>query len=417
MATAPSSRCSVADALDPDLLAPATLADPYPVLADLRERSPVHWSARYRAWLLTRYDDCDAAHRDPRFSSNRIAPVLRKLEAEGGSDALIRTLRVLAGWMVFKDGAEHRRLRALVNRAFTPRAVARMHETIERLTDELLDALEGRTEADLVRELAFPLPAIVIAEMLGVAPEDRNRFKSWSEDVASLVFGAVDDERRHERAKSGMAELVAYFHGLIDAAEREPGEDLLAHLVAVRSADGDALTRDELVAMCTLLLFGGHETTTNLLSSGVLALLRHPDQADRLRAAPALARCAVEELLRFDGPARISARVVAEQLELRGQTLHAGERVYLVLAAANRDPERFERPDDLDLGRDPNPHIGFGIGRHYCLGAPLARLEGAIAIPRVFARLRSLRLDDDALAWQPTLLSRSLRALPVRYER
>jgi cytochrome P450 len=169
--------------------------------------------------------------------------------------------------------------------------------------------------------------------------------------------------------------------------------------------------------MCTLLLFGGHETTTNLLSSGVLALLRHPDQADRLRAAPALARCAVEELLRFDGPARISARVVAEQLELRGQTLHAGERVYLVLAAANRDPERFERPDDLDLDRDPNPHIGFGIGRHYCLGAPLARLEGAIVIPRVFARLRSLRLDDDALAWQPTLLSRSLRALPVRYER
>jgi len=402
--------------MDPDLLAPATLADPYPVLAELRERAPVHWSERYRAWLLTRYDDCDAAHRDPRFSSDRITPVLRRLEAQGGSDALVRTLRVLAGWMVFKDGTEHRRLRGLVTRAFTPRAVASMRATVEGLADELIEALADDTEGDLVRDLAFPLPAIVIAEMLGVAPADRDRFKAWSEDVAALVFGAADDAQRHERATSGMGQLVEYFHGLIDAAEREPREDLLGHLVGVRTAEGDALTRDELVAMCTLLLFGGHETTTNLLSSGVLALVRHPEQAARLRDDPALAQGAVEELMRFDGPARISARVVTEELELRGATLRPGDRAYLVLAAANRDPERFERPDELDLGRDPNPHIGFGIGRHYCLGAPLARLEAAIVIPRVLERLANLRLAEDRLAWQPTLLSRSLAALPVRYE-
>ena len=400
-------------AADPDLLSAEALADPYPVLAELRENAPVHWSDRYRAWLLTSYEDCEAAHRDPRFSSDRIAPVLARLEAAGAPEALIRTLRVLAGWMVFKDGPEHRRLRGLVNRAFTPRAVARLHEAIERTTDELLAAVRPRGEADLVAELAFPLPAIVIAELLGVPPSDRDRFKAWSEDVASLVFGAVDDESRHERAQAGMAELVAYFDGLIDRAS---GDDLLAHLVTVRTPDGDALTREELIAMCTLLLFGGHETTTNLLSSGTLALLRHPDQAARLAADPdALVRTAVEELMRFDGPARISARVMAADVELRGQRLRAGDRAYLVLAAANRDPATFERPDGLDLTRAPNPHIGFGLGTHYCLGAPLARLEGAIVFPRVLDQLPALRLAGAELRWRPTLLSRSLAALPVAF--
>lgn len=399
--------------IDDDLLAPGTLADPYPVLARLREEAPVHWSERYRAWLLTRHDDCEAAHTDPRFSSDRITPMLAKLEADGAPAELLATMRVLAGWMTFKDGPPHRRLRALVLRAFTPRTVERLQDRVITITEELLVAIGDRDRFDVVAAVAHPLPAIVIAELLGVPAADRDRFKAWSTDVAALVFGAVDDDSRHARASQGMAELVAYLSALVDGARTRDDDDLLVLLVRARTADGDVLTHEEIVAMCTLLLFGGHETTTNLLGSGVLALLEHPVEADRLREDPSLTPAAVEELLRFDGPARISARVAREDLTLRGHEIRAGQRVFLVLAAANRDPARFARPDVLDVGRDPNPQLGFGLGRHYCLGAPLARLEARVAIPRIMQRLEGMQRTPGALRWQPTLISRSLVALPV----
>lgn len=399
--------------IDDDLLAPATLADPYPVLARLREESPVHWSERYRAWLLTGHADCDAAHTDGRFSSDRITPMLAKLETDGEPEELLATLRVLAGWMTFKDGPPHRRLRALVLRAFTPRTVERLHDRVTAITDELLATTGDQDELDVVAAVAHPLPAIVIAELLGVPAADRDRFKAWSTDVAALVFGAVDDDSRHARASQGMAELVAYLSALVHGARGRDDDDLLVLLVGARTSDGDVLTHDEIVAMCTLLLFGGHETTTNLLGSGVLALLDHPDQADRLREDPSLTATAVEELLRFDGPARISARVAREDFVLHGHAIAAGQRIFLVLAAANRDPTRFTDPDALDVGRDPNPHLGFGLGQHYCLGAPLARLEARIAIPRIMRRLDGMQRTPGPLRWQPTLISRSLVALPV----
>ncbi len=406
--------------LDPalgDLLRPAAVADPFPALATIRAADPVHWSVRHRAWLITRYDDVAALHTDRRLSSDRMTPLLNGLRERGSSPRLIRMVAILADWMTFKDGADHRRLRFLVNRAFTPRVVARMREQIAAITDGLLDQLPASGEADLVAAYAYPLPAIVIAEMLGVPAADRDRFKSWSADISSLVFGAVDDPDRHDRAESGMTELVDYFEGLIAAAEDGGGETLLDHLVRVRGEDGDALSGDELLAMCTLLLFGGHETTTNLLSSGTLALLTHPRERESLEAEPEPSPAAVEELLRFDGPAKVSVRVAAERLELRGKTIEPGDRVFLVLAAANRDPEAFADPDRLDLHRAPNRQIGFGVGPHYCLGAPLARLEGLVSIPLVLRRLDGLRLADGAeLTYRPTLLSRSLEALPVSYD-
>jgi cytochrome P450 len=399
-----------------DLLRPAAVADPFPDLAVIRSEDPVHWSVRHRAWLVTRFGDVAAAHTDPRLSSDRMTPLLRRLRERGASPQLIRMVAVLADWMTFKEGADHRRLRFLVNRAFTPRVVARMRAGIAAITDDLLDGLPESGEADLVAAFAYPLPAIVIAEMLGVPSADRDRFRAWSADISALVFGAVDDPDRHDRAESGMTELVEYFEGLIEAAGGD-GDTLLDHLVRVRSEDGDALSREELLAMCTLLLFGGHETTANLLSSGTLALLENPDQRRRLLAEPELAEAAVEELLRFDGPAKVSVRVAADRLELGGKTIEPGDRVFLMLAAANRDPENFPDPDRLDLGRAPNRQIGFGIGPHYCLGAPLARLEAAVSIPLVFRRLGGLRLADGAeLRYRPTLLSRSLEALPVSYE-
>lgn len=406
--------------LDPalsDLLRPEAVADPFTPLAAIRAADPVHWSVRHRAWLVTRFDDVAAVHTDPRLSSDRMTPLLEGLRAHGSSERLIRMMSILADWMTFKDGADHRRLRTLVNRAFTPRVVARMRGQIEAITDGLIDALPASGQTDLVAGYAYPLPAIVIAEMLGVPAADRDRFKSWSADISSLVFGAVDDPDRHDRAESGMSELVDYFEGLLAAAAGGGDETLLDHLVRVRGEDGDALSHDELLAMCTLLLFGGHETTTNLLSSGALALLAHPAQRRRLEADPGLAEAAVEEFLRFDGPAKVSVRVAVERLKLRGKTIAPGDRVFLVLAAANRDPEGFPDPDRLDLTRAPNRQVGFGIGPHYCLGAPLARLEGVVSIPRVFRRLEGLRLADGAeLHYRPTLLSRSLKSLPVTYD-
>jgi cytochrome P450 len=398
---------------DPDLLTAEALRDPYPLLAGMRERDPVSFSERYGGWMITGYEACSAAHTDRRISSDRVGPALRRLQEQGGDERLLATLQVLADWMVFKDGREHRRLRDLVQRAFTPRTVARMRQRVVQITDELLDALPGGGEVDLVAHFAGPLPATVIADMLGAPTSDRDRFRAWSQDLVSLVFAGHGDEGRHARAAAGMAELVASLEALVARKRAEPGEDLVS-LVVGADVGEDALGDHEVVAMCTLLLFAGSETTANLIASGLLGLLRHPDQLERLRGQPALAPSAVEELLRYDGPARMSPRVVADELDLHGHTLRRGERAYLVLAAANRDPEQFAAPDALDIGREPNAHLGFGLGRHYCLGASLARLEAAIVIPRVLERLPDLALAREQLDYAPFLISRALTALPVR---
>lgn len=402
---------------DDELLSPEAVADPYAWFGRLRDREPVAWNARYRSWVLTSYDDNALALRDVRFSSDRITPVIERERRRPDPDAdLLDTLELLDGWMVFKDGAEHRRLRRLVHKAFTPRMVAQMRGEVERVADELLDDAEaaatGDGELDLLRAYAYPLPAIVIAGMLGVPPEDRDRFKRWSDDIAALVFGGLEDPSRHSRAREGMRAFVRYMTALVERARRDPRDDLASALVRAHD-DDDALTEREVVATCVLLLFGGHETTTNLIANGLLALLRAPAQAELLRADPGLIASAVEEFLRYDGPAKVVVRVAAEELEIGGRTLAAGDRVFLVPLAANRDPAVFDRPDELDITREDNPHLGFGQGLHYCLGASLARLEGGVAIPRVLARFPDLRLAAEQLTWQPVLLSRGLTRLPV----
>jgi cytochrome P450 len=408
--------------IDDDILAPHAVADPYPMFARLRERAPVHFSERYRAWMVTSYAECHSAHTDPRISSDRISFVLRRLEAQHAAPELLDVFRVLSGWMVFKDGASHRRLRGLVSQAFTPRSIARMEVRVREIADGLLERLlagpHDEAAIDLVAGVAYPLPAIVIAELLGVPGEDRDEFKRWSDDIIGLVFSDLGDEHRHERAQAGMAELVRYLGAAVERARRAgpssgQREDLVSRLVAAQEGR-DALSDAEVIAMCTLLLFAGHETTTNLIASSLLALLRHPDQLERLRSQPDLIEPAVEEFLRYDGPARLSVRVVTDELELGGRRLRRGDRAFLVLAAANRDPATFEHPDELDIARDPNPHLGFGFGPHYCLGAALARLEGRTVIPRVLQRLGRLEPLDERLEWHPSLLSRSLVALRVR---
>jgi cytochrome P450 len=399
-------------AFDPDLLNEEALRDPYPILAGMREDAPVRWSERYGSWMIMGYDACAAAHTDQRISSDRIQPALTRLEADPDADPrLVETLRILAGWMVFKDGHEHRRLRGLVQGAFTPRTVAQMQDRVTDIADELLRELSG-DEVDLVAGLAAPLPASVIAEMLGAPRTDHDRFRGWSEDLVSLVFGGHGDEGRHGRAIVGMTQLVAYLDELVAAKRDDPQEDLVS-LTLRHDSSGQSLTEHEVVAMCTLFLFGGSETTTNLIGSGLLALMRHPEQLALLRERPELAGQVVEEILRYDGPARMSVRIVGSELELGDENLRAGQRVLLVLAAANRDPRQFVRPDEFDILREPNSHLGFGLGRHYCLGASLARLEGRIVIPRALEVLGDMELAEDDLHYHPHLISRGLHRLPV----
>ena len=402
--------------VDDDLLSPAAVADPYPVFEALREQDPVHWSPRYRSWFVTRFDDVSAALRDPRYSSDRITPYVEaKLSGPDTDPALRQTFAVLEDWMVFKDPPDHTRMRRLLRRAFTPRSVEALRPRVAELADELLDGIAGTGSADLVRSYAYPLTAGVVAEMLGVPKEDRDLFKDWSDAITALVFAGLGSPERYDRAVRGMLELRDYLTELAAHVADHPRDDLLTALVQARD-EGDTLSHDEVVATGVLLLFAGHETTTNLIGNGLLALLEHPDQRALPESGEVGVPQAIEEFLRYDGPAKTLVRVMAEDVELRGQTLARGQRVFLCPPGANRDPEVFADPGRLDLTRRENQHLGFGFGLHYCLGAPLARLEAGIAVPAALHRLPGLRLDPDVpLAWQPVLLSRGLAALPVRF--
>lgn len=281
-----------------------------------------------------------------------------------------------------------------------------MDASITALVDELID---GFTGGDLIAGVAYPLPATVIATMLGAPVSDRDRFREWSDELALVAFGGGGSDR-HERALGGLHEMDAYFRSLIERRRAEPGDDMLTAMMA--SEQDDRLSDDELSAMCALLLFAGHETTTNSIANATLALLRRPETLDRLRRDPDLLNTAVEELLRFDGPIKVINRWVVDGTEIRGRTISPGERVHLVLAAANRDPERFADPDTVDVERSPNPHVAFGKGIHACIGAQLARMETRIAVGRIVSRLPDLALAAEP-RWKPAVASRSLEALEV----
>jgi len=399
--------------IEENLLCDEAVRDPHAYFRRLREIDPVHWNPRHRAWVITRYDDVARELRSSALSAERITPFAEAVTRAANSDSVDATFGILKEWLVFRDPPEHTRLRRLVARAFTPSVVkARMQEITETI-DGLVDELRDQRGVDLIHEFAFPLPAVVIAQMLGVPPEDRNLFKEWSDQLTSLVFGAYGREDRFESAARGMIELRDYLMALIADYERNPGENLISLLL--EHEGDDALSREELVATCTLLLFGGHETTTNLIGNGMLALLSNRDQLTALRSQPELIGPAIEEILRFDGPARATVRMVKEEHEVGGRLLKPGERVFLVNLSANRDPDAYPDPDTLDIRRNPGNHLGFGVGIHYCLGAPLARLEGQLAITRLLDAFPAIDLDAEpsTLAWHGTMLSRGLVSLPV----
>ncbi|MGQ0623919.1 MAG: cytochrome P450 [Sporichthyaceae bacterium] len=393
-----------------DLVSPEAIADPHAVFADLRATSDVWWLARHRAWLLLSYDLVKAGIDDEALSTDTITPLQRHLSAEDRAK-FQPAAELLAGWMIFTDPPVHTALRAPVRAAFTPRSVSRLEDEVVAITDALIGALDP-AGFDLVADLAYPLPALVIAELLGVPADRHAEFATWSRQLGALVMGKVSRADAWDRALAATASFAELFGELIARARREPGEDLVSHLVATADAS-NSLTDAQLIGACSLLLFGGHETTTSLLSSGVLHLLDHPGQRSTLGADPATA---VEELLRFDGPSKISVRRVRADGTWRGIEVRAGQPVFCAAAAANRDPAVFSAPDELHLDRDPNRHLGFGWGMHFCLGSQLARLEARIVLPRLLERFPRLRLAcaREDLRYQPTVVGRTLRALPLR---
>jgi len=401
--------------LDWEAFSSQVIEDPYPFYAELRRRDPVHdvEIRGFRFCVLTRYADVVSVLRDPRMSAEKFPEKVLEA-ARGGPDPAFAALgRVVSSVMLVKDAPAHTRLRGLVSRAFTPRMVEGLRPRIERLVDELLDAALARGRFELIRDLASPLPIVVIAELLGVPAADLERFKRWSDDFVPFLDGSIRDQGLPQAAKAAEA-LSDYFTDFIAERRRAPEDDLMSALVAAE-AQGDVLSRDELIATAILLLAAGHETTTNLIGNGTLSLLHHRGELERLRREPALAKSAVEELLRFDAPVQLTSRIPKEDLEIGGRRIPAGLEVNVVLAAANRDPESFPDPDRLDLARPDNRHLSFGHGAHFCLGAPLARLEAQVAFERLATRFPQLEQDGGPVAWKPGVVLRGLRALPLRF--
>jgi cytochrome P450 len=376
-----------------DWRSPDVQRDPYPMYRVLREQAPVYYDEPRRRWLLTRYDDINAVLRDDiRFSAEQ---------------------DLVASSMLVSDPPAHTRLRSLVSKAFTPRAVHALAPRIAHLVDELLDRAHRAGGMDAISAFAYPLPLTVIAELLGVDTDRQDFFREASQKV-TVALGPVEDPAVAARAREGRDQLVVYFDDLIARRRREPREDLVTALIRAEDA-GDSLDHRELIAMLLLLLVGGHETTVNLIANGLLALLRNPGQLTLWAADDSVSATAIEELLRYDSPIQYTGRIVRQDVEMSGVRILAGERVRLVLAAGNRDPAVFADPDTLDLRRSPCPHLSFGTGIHSCLGAPLARLEARIALSALIRRHPRMSLAHTDLGYRPATVFRALESLHITF--
>ena len=405
--------------IDFDLFRPlrsrGALENPFAIYALLRTvrpvmRMPVANYSGPGVWFLTRYADVEQALRDPRFSVERMrAPIVRD-NLERLPIPIQQSARGFRS-MLIMDPPDHTRVRKLANKAFTPRRVAALRGQIETIVAELLAPLRPGTSFDVMEALAAPLPAIVIAELLGVPAEDHRKFKTWAAEIVAGIGNTTT--AGSAAATPAFLHLLGYLGEIIAARRQEPRDDLISALVLAQE-ENDALSDEELLATCNLLLLAGHETTTNLIGNGLLALLREPRELARLRGDLSLLPTAIEELLRYDGPVQATLRVTLDEVELDGNRIEAGSLLLIGIGAANHDPDVFHEPERLDIGRDPNPHLGFGFGAHFCLGAPLARLEAEIAFRALLERFAELRLADEAPEYRPNPILRGLKALPVQ---
>jgi cytochrome P450 len=392
------------------LLEPEILADPYPLYRRLRSEDPVHWDPYLHAWVVTRYADVVSVFQ--KFSADR-TPTPERL-ASMGMEQLSPIARVMVKQMLFLDPPQHSRIRGLAAVAFTPRRVELLRSSIQKIADDLIDRVEGQGEMEIMEALANPLPAIVTAGLLGVPTQDHNRLKNWSQDFAEVLGNFQHNPDRAARVLMSLEEMTAYFRDAVQRQASEPTEGLVNALTTAE-VDGDRLTEDEVIANVIVTMVGGQETTTNLIGNGLLTLLRHPDELERLRAEPSLIPSAVEELLRYESPSQHTARLAPTDVDLGGRLIRKRQAVIAVMGAANRDPERFSDPDRLDLAREDNRHLAFGWAGHFCFGAPLARIEGQIAFATVLRRFPGLRIQPGPITWRQNMGLRGLTALQVAY--
>lgn len=386
--------------------------NPYALYHQLREHDPVYWDEQAQSWVLTSYKDVIKSLRDPRLSASRFNFDVSWMPPDF-QQAVQPPIRALTRQMLFLDPPDHTRIRGLASRAFTPRVIEGMRTHIQQLVAQLLDQMQAKGEADLIADFAYPLPAIVIAELLGVPPDDRERFIGWSEDFGLLLESSDISADDAIRALYGVNEFIEYFRQLIAQRAQAPRDDLLQALINAHEGL-DKLSEDELLGNCVLLLAAGHGTTTHLLGNGFRALVRHPEQFAWLKARPEQTPLAVMELLRYDGPVQATSRLANADLDIGGKHIQAGQNIIISLGAASHDPEQFTDPDGLHLDRKENHHLAFGQGIHYCLGAPLARLEGEIAFKALAQRLsKPIITNEQEVQWFSGLVFRGIGKLPI----
>ena len=399
------------------LFGPDFFVDPYPLYAWLREFDPIRWDETVDAWVVTRYADVAALLNDPRFirgnPSDRDAALARRLADEGRPE-LLHVYRLVDSMMLFSDPPRHTRLRALANRAFTPRVVETMRPHIQDIVNGLLDDILPLGQFDAILDLASPLPVVVICELLGLPAEDRERFKHWSDDIVAFAARLGQGTEQAQKALPSTIEISDYIHATVARLREHPDDSLLSALVAAEE-NGNRLTDEELLANAVLLLMNGHETTTYQIGNGLLALLRHSAQLQSLRDDPLLMSGAVEEMLRYDGAVQMRGLRIAEDCAIDGMRLRRNETALLMIGAANRDPACFPDPDRFDIFRSGVRHLDFGHGIHYCIAAALARAEIQIAIGTVLRRIPDLRLETSALDWQTVPVFRGLTSLPLAF--
>jgi cytochrome P450 len=407
----PSPACSDPE-LDSLLVSPEIMKDPYPIYRRLRETAPVFWSDQWNAWIVSRYADVAVSLKDKENLSNENRQgLLFGAMSETEREALSPLRHYFAQKDVIgSDPPDHSRMRALVMKAFTPKTVASLAPRIRNLAESMLGGAVAQPRFDFVREIAHPLPVILIAEMLGAPPEDRPLFKRWSSDILAFQGTGQAAFESAKISQASLMEMFEYMNRLIDRRRAEPRDDLITAL-ALAEEGGQRFTRAELLATCNTILTAGHETTTNLIGNLVHLLLADPGQWAQLKADPALIASAIEEALRFDAPKQRNFRRIKKTHEFSGALFSENQMVFQLIGSANRDPDNFERPDTFDLRRSPNDHVSFGFGIHFCLGAPLARMEARIVLETLMQLLPACRMADGDMAWQERVQFRGPREL------
>ena len=403
----------MAQAVSDDLMTAEVIHDPHSYYHLLREADPIHWNDRWGGWVVTRYEDVIKILRNAEaFSADRMGFLDRELTDEE-REPIEPIFEVLSRWMVFADPPLHTQLRALVNRQFTRKAVEGYRSTVRAIVDEVLDDVEAKGEMEVVRDFAYQIPMTVILDLMGVPDLDRVKIKQWSEELGLFFFIRADEPRRRHFATSGVSALAGYLTRVVEEKAKNPDDKLISLLLNAETA-GD-LTREDVVANCVLLAFGGHETTMNLIANGTLALIRHPDEWKKLKTDPSLVKSAIEELLRYDGSVKSTVRWARRDYQIGGEVIKAGQRVLIGLSAANRDPSKFSHPDEVDIQRDPNLHVAFGQGIHVCVGQPLARLEAQETFAALTERFEVPTIVSEEYEYWPTVIGRSLKSLQVRF--